>query len=138
MRKCAANSPGSVRGVFMKGCEAMPKGENPNSKKNLIQFSGRSREEVESISKAAGKKSGRSRQKLKSIRESLKAQLTEDDKRKMNERLISMAIHGNLKAYQLILKLLGEDPGKKIEVAGSDGEPLVIRWKNSPDEKPTS
>lgn len=113
----------------------MPKGENPNSKKNLIQFSGRSREEVESISKAAGKKSGRSRQKLKSIRESLKAQLTEDDKRKMNEMLISMAKHGNLKAYQLILKLLGEDPGKKIEVAGSDGKPLVIRWKNSPDEK---
>ncbi len=114
----------------------MPRGMNPNSKKNLIQFSGRSRKEIESLQKAAGEKSGRSRQKMKSIKECLKKQLTAEQIEKMNEQLIKMAIHGNLKAYALILKLLGEDPAKKIEMSGKDGEPqqveYILHWGADP------
>jgi len=106
----------------------MPKGQNPNSKANLIQFSGKSREEVEAIQAKGGRRSGVTRRKLKTMREELKARLTAERAGAMLDKLLSMAEDGNILAMKLVLQIIGEDPAQKIEFAGSDGKPLVVRW----------
>lgn len=67
----------------------------------------------------AGKASGEAREIKKSFREQLREQLTIEDIRIINSRLIAMAKHGNLKAYELIRDMLGEKPADKLEVSGT-------------------
>lgn len=112
----------------------MPRGSSPKSRENLKKaYSGRGGFDTETARKA-NKKSGEAKAAIKPLRELLKEQCSEDDRRQMNENLIRMAKH-NIRAYELLMKALGEDPGQKVEVSGAGGGPLNIRWMNSPDEK---
>lgn len=97
----------------------MARGQNPNSRKNLIVNSERTPKQRKAQAIKAGKASGEVREIKKSFRELLKEQLTEKDIRQINERLIAMAKHGNLKAYELIRDMLGEKPADKLEITGS-------------------
>lgn len=112
----------------------MPKGENPNSLSNLVQFSGKSREEVEQIQAKGGRNSGRTRRKFKTFREELKKELTADRGARIVDRLIDMAERGNINAIKLVLQIIGEDPAKRVEVLGSDGDPVIFRWMDKPTE----
>lgn len=112
----------------------MPKGENPNSLSNLVQFSGKSREEVEQIQAKGGRNSGRTRRKFKTFREELKKELTADRGARIVDRLIDMAERGNINAIKLVLQIIGEDPAKRVEVLGSDGDPVIFRWMDKSTE----
>lgn len=112
----------------------MPKGKNPNSLANLVQFSGKSRDEVEQIQRKGGKNSGVTRRKFKTFREEIKKELTAERGAKMIDKLLAMAESGNINAIKLVLQIIGEDPANKIEISGQDNSPLVIHWMNSPDE----
>ena len=66
----------------------------------------------------AGKKSQEAQAAFKPLRELLKEQCTEEDRRQINDNLIRMAKR-NIRAYEMLMRALGEDPGQKIEVSGS-------------------
>lgn len=97
----------------------MARGQNPNSRKNLIVNSERTPKQRKAQAVKAGKKSGEVREIKKSFREQLREQLTIEDIRIINSRLIAMAKHGNLKAYELIRDMLGEKPADKLEITGN-------------------
>ena len=106
----------------------MPRGSNPNSRKNLIPFTERSKEEVRELNRKGGKKSGDVRGAFKSLNEDLREQLTPELINQINQRIISLAKSGNLKAYELIRNGIGEDPTKKVELTGNNGGPLEFVW----------
>ena len=92
----------------------MPRGDNPNSRKNLKKghpFN-------EETARIANKKSRENAKAYKPLREWLKEQCTDEDRRQMNDNLIRMAKR-NIRAYEMLMRALGEDPGQKIEVSGS-------------------
>ena len=93
----------------------MPRGTNPNSLKALAKNRKKTQFSGESAVKAATK-SGEVRSQNATIAADLKAQLTPEQIRRMNERLISMATHGNLKAYVIIRDMLDGKPTDKLEV----------------------
>ena len=97
----------------------MARGQNPNSRKNLIVNSERTPKQRKAQAIKAGEASGEARAVTKSFREQLREQLTIEDIRIINERLISMAKHGNLRAYELIRDMLGEKPADKLELSGT-------------------
>ena len=86
----------------------MPRGDNPNSRKNLKVPSSK---EARKNGQKGGKASGEARTLKKTLSESLKELCTPEELDAMNRRIISMAKHGNLKAYELIRDGLGEKPG---------------------------
>ncbi|SDC69914.1 hypothetical protein SAMN04487864_11542 [Succiniclasticum ruminis] len=86
---------------------------------NLIPFSKRSKEEARESGRKGGKKSGQSRALKKTLTESLKELCTPEEINEMNRRLLMMAKHGNLKAYELIRDGLGEKPTDKVEITGN-------------------
>lgn len=92
----------------------MPRGDNPNSRKNLLPFSERTEKEQRKIQKKGGKASGEARALKKTLSESLKELCTPDILNELNQRLIQMAKHGNLRAYEIIRDGLGENPRDKI------------------------
>lgn len=97
----------------------MPRGDNPNSRKNLIVNSERTPKERKKQAEKAGKASGEARALKKTISESLKELCTPDVLEAMNLRIISMAKHGNLKAYELVRDGLGEKPGNNGSAGGA-------------------
>lgn len=109
----------------------MPSGEN--SRTNLIQFSGRSRNEVQILQAKGGVNSGATRREFKSFREELKKELTAERGARIIDRLLDMAERGNIAAIKLVLQLLGEDPAKNIAIVGNDGKPLEFIWKGEED-----
>ena len=58
----------------------------------------------------AGRNSVQAKTVYKSLTEDLKERLTADRVAKANERIISMMEHGNLRAYEIIRDMLGENP----------------------------
>ena len=76
----------------------MPRGDNPKSKANLIVNSERTPKQRKEQASKAGKASGEARALYASINSDLRECCTPERVRKMNERLISMAEHGNLRA----------------------------------------
>lgn len=105
----------------------MPRGMNPNSQTNLISNSERTPKERQEQAKKAGIASGKVRAAIKPLRELLKEQCSEEDRRQINENLIRMAKR-NIRAYELLMKALGEDPAQKLELTGADGGPLEFTW----------
>ena len=100
----------------------MPRGMNPNSRANLIKNSDRTpRERSEQASKA-GKASGEARSVYKSLNEDLRERCTPERIAKINSRILSMAEHGNLKAYELIRDGLGEKPRDEVKISGLEEE----------------
>lgn len=106
----------------------MPRGSNPNSRKNLKPFSELTEEEQRKIRSKGGKTSGKVRGAFKSLNEDLREQLTPELINQINQRIISLAKSGNLKAYELIRNGIGEDPTKKVELTGNNGGPLEFVW----------
>ena len=92
----------------------MPRGDNPNSRKNLIPFSERTEKEQRKIRQKAGVESGKARALKKTLNESLKELCTPEVLEELNQRLIQMARRGNLKAYEILRDGLGENPKDKI------------------------
>ena len=92
---------------------------NAKSRQNLIDNSKRSPNEVRENGRKGGKKSGETRRLKKTLTESLKELCTPEEINEMNRRLLMMAKHGNLKAYELIRDGLGEKPTDKVEITGN-------------------
>ena len=100
----------------------MPRGEHPNSRANLKK----GRFSTETARKAA-EKSAETRAVNKSLNEDLKERCTPERIAKINERIITMAEHGNLRAYELIRDGLGEKPSDKtsVEMTVAEGSQIV-------------
>jgi len=96
------------------------------NKRNLVQFSGRSREEVEEINRRGGKASGEARRKKADFRKTLNALLTAEIdspewspvlealgldstlESAVNAAMIKEALSGNVRAYEAIAKYSGQ------------------------------
>ena len=102
----------------------MPRGENPNSRANLIVNSERTPEERHEQATKAGVASGEARAIYKSLNEDLKERCTPERIQKFNERLMDMAEHGNLKAYELLRDGLGEKPAERLDIRDHSSEAL--------------
>lgn len=111
----------------------MPRGSSPNSRKNLIANTERTPKQIKERNSKAGKESGKVRSAFKSLNEDLREQLTPEIINQINQRIISLAKSGNLKAYELIRNGIGEDPAKKVELSGTDGGPLEFVWVGEDD-----
>lgn len=72
----------------------------------------------------AGKKSVEAKTVYKSLNADLREQATPERIAKINNRLLSMAEHGNLKAYELIRDGLGEKP-RETSYGTDDGVEVI-------------
>lgn len=97
----------------------MPRGEHPNSRANLKVPSSK---EARKNGKKGGKASAESKAILKSLNEDLRERCTPERIQKMNERIMMMAEHGNLRAYELIRDGLGEKPQSHIELSAKQDD----------------
>ena len=102
----------------------MPRGDNSNSRANLIRNSERTPKQRKKQATKAGIASGEARAVYKSLNADLREQATPERIAKINNRLLSMAEHGNLKAYELIRDGLGEKP-KEASYAEDDGIEVI-------------
>lgn len=93
----------------------MPRGDNPNSRANLIDNSKRSPKEVRENGRKGGKSSGKARALKKTFKETAKAKCTPEVLDKIMDRIIQMASAGNLNAFKILREMLGEDPGHEIQ-----------------------
>ncbi len=98
----------------------MPRGEHPNSRANLK----RGKKFNADTARKAGQKSVDAKTVYKSLNADLREQCTPDRISRINARLISMAEHGNLRAYELVRDGLGEKPKETVGVAVED--PVVV------------
>lgn len=96
----------------------MPRGSNPNSRKNLKSGKNRTSFTAENAAEMQ-KKSTKAKLAYKSLTADLKERLTPERVAKMNERIIMMAEHGNIAAWEKIRDSIGEKPTDKLEVSGS-------------------
>lgn len=92
----------------------MPRGDNPNSRKNLKKPS---TNEARERGSKGGKASAETRRASASLTESLKKQLTPELLDDITLVLIKRAKQGNLKAYELLRDQIGEKPTEKIAVS---------------------
>lgn len=102
----------------------MPRGDNPNSRANLKRaYRGRGGFDTETARKAK-EKSDEAKAVYKSLNADLREQATPERIAKINSRLLSMAEHGNLRAYELIRDGLGERP-RDIYTGSDDGVEVI-------------
>ena len=104
---------------------------HPNSLKALEEHRAKTQFCGESAVAAARKKHEKEAI-FKSINEDLRERLTPERIAELNERIISMAVKGNLRAYQIIRDGLGEDPGKKVNLPGSGQVEYILSWGDGP------
>lgn len=117
----------------------MPRGQNPKSKANLIVNSERTPKQRREQASKAGKASGEARAIYASLNDDLRECCTPERIRKMNERIISMAEHGNLRAYELIRDGLGEKPQSKVHLSSQQDDMAkmeeILRQMGMTDEQ---
>lgn len=97
----------------------MPRGDNPNSRKALQENRHKGQFNAETAVKAQ-QKSAETKRAFKSLNQDLREQCDDATIKAINERLLQMAKHGNLKAYELLRDGLGEKPTEKHEVTVTD------------------
>ena len=110
----------------------MPRGENPNSRKNLKQFSKdekpkknkRSVSEARESGKRGGIKSGVVRASLKTFRE-MSVEDSQEEKEKMWQMVKKLAMSGDLKAFEIYRDTIGEKPRDEVKVTGQINNPLA-------------
>ena len=101
----------------------MPRGQNPNSKKALKEnWQGMNRERIE--------KASATKARTKAFREELNyelAQLVKDKngneatvKSVLTKSIVQQALHGNLKAWEIIRDTIGEKPVESVELMATD------------------
>ena len=83
---------------------------NPRAYENGKASRFRSGKEAAKNGAKGGKASGEVRAVYKSLTEDLKERLTADRVAKANDRIITMMEHGNLRAYEIVRDMLGENP----------------------------
>ena len=111
----------------------MARGSNPNSRKNLKSGKNATSFTAENAAEMQ-KKSTQSKRIYKSLTEDLKDRLTPERVTKMNERIIAMAEHGNIKAWERIRDTIGEKPTNKMELSGRVSDPSERFASFSDDE----
>ena len=97
----------------------MPRGMHPNSQKALQENRAKGQFDGETAVKARAK-SQEAKTIYKSLNADLREQCTPERLAKINDRILQMAEHGNLRAYELIRDGLGEKPTEKHEVTIND------------------
>lgn len=103
----------------------MPKGDNPNSKKNLAKGNRFSKDTASEMGKLGAAKSNEVQRKAKTFAEELRvlleAEITNGKGEKVTTRkaistaLIKKAIQGDKGAYEQIRDTVGEKPTEKVE-----------------------
>lgn len=104
----------------------MPRGSNPNSRKNLKSGKNATSFTAENAAEMQ-KKSTKAKRMYKSLTEDLKERLTPERVAKMNERMIFMAERGNISAWEKIRDTIGEKPTDKVEVSGNVSFSDILR-----------
>lgn len=103
----------------------MPRGDNPNSRANLIKptkdLTAKERRERAS---RAGKASGEARQRLKTFKELDDEYTTDAERKKMLDMLKKRAEQGNLKAWELYATFMGMKPTEKVAVQTVDSNTI--------------
>ena len=116
----------------------MPRGDNPNSRANLTKaYGGKGGFNTDTARKAA-KKSVEAKTIYKSLTEDLKEQCTPEEVHALNEKLKAMAMHGNLKAYELIRDGLGEKPVNEISIRDRSSEELDEYFQRTGEDEDPS
>ena len=87
----------------------MPRGDNPNSRANLIKNSERTPSQRKKQAIKAGKASGESRRTLGTWKQAYQKTLTDEDLAAILAKVREMARRGNLNALDRLLKISGED-----------------------------
>lgn len=100
----------------------MPRGDNPNSRKNLKRLS--STEARERGSKG-GKASGESRRALKTFKELDDEFTTDEERKQMLEMLKKRAKQGNIKAFETYANYMGLKPADKVLMTEVDSEVIA-------------
>lgn len=96
----------------------MPRGDNPNSRKNLQRFG--IEKEARDGGLKGGKASGEARRALRTFKELDDELTTDDERKKMLDALKKRATQGNLKAFELYRDTMGMKPIDKVNVATVD------------------
>ena len=104
----------------------MPRGSNPNSRKNLKSGKNATSFTAENAAEMQ-RKSTKAKRMYKSLTEDLKERLTPERVAKMNERMIFMAERGNISAWEKIRDTIGEKPTDKVEVSGNVSFSDILR-----------
>lgn len=98
----------------------MPRGDNPNSRANLIRPTS---EQARELGKRGAKKSLETKRQRKTLREELLALLEQGDtQEKISLSLLKQAEKGNTKAFEIIRDTIGEKPVDKVAVATANEE----------------
>lgn len=95
----------------------MPRGQHPNSRANLKPFEKGLPEKHQRDVQRMGTESA---SKARSLNANLRELCTPDVMDEINRRILQMAKHGNLKAYELIRDGLGEKPTERKEITTRD------------------
>lgn len=94
----------------------MPRGEHPNSRKNLIRNSERTPKQRHEQAVRAGKASGEARPANGVLRRAFLAGITEESAERIVDAHRRKAEHGNEASTKLIIKMLGEDQKEQLEM----------------------
>ena len=87
----------------------MPRGDNPNSRANLKKPSDFTSKELRDRAKKGAKASAEARRQYKTFRESMQELATPEKKAKINSKMLEMAMRGNIRAFEMVLRVLGEN-----------------------------
>lgn len=91
----------------------MPRGDNPNSKANLLK----GKRINEENAREYGKKSAQAKKEYKSFQECFKDMITEEQRKKLFETMYRKAQAGNIKAFEVLRDTMGEKPVEKVMLA---------------------
>lgn len=94
----------------------MPRGDNPNSRANLIPNQNLSSDKVRERGSKGGKKSAEVRRAKATLTEALKEKCTPEVLDQLTDMLVKRAKQGNLKAFELLRDQIGEKPSEKITI----------------------
>ena len=98
-----------------KKVEIMPRGDNPNSRKNLNVFNSETAREA---GRKGQIKSTETKRRRKTLREELLTMLEDKEiQESITLALIKQAQEGNTKAYEIVRDTIGEKPTEKIAVS---------------------
>lgn len=102
------------------------------NEQNLKPNTERTPSERVELARKAGRASGQKRRKNKEMREVVCAALElvdeetdQTNKERVAAALVDAAVHGNIKAVEMICKILGEFP-ERVELASQDGKGIQI------------
>ena len=88
---------------------------NKNSIKNGEGTRFRSGEEAATAGKNGGVASGAARRQYATFRDAFKAMMTDEDRQKIYDALITKAMSGDVRAAEFLRDTLGEKPVEKVE-----------------------